>query len=213
MGRGTLYAPMYSMLKRLGKDEQWARYRGGWYDDAVTIGKYKVQMYEDDNDVDMTIWNPDRPCVVIVLDKKLDMTATMNVVNYDRRCTTDGDMKRGSGTVDMIHFAIETMKVHGAKRIHLTDESAIICENGKKVLLGLMYFLKYGMTWYEKYFGFYPIGDRVSDYEDAKKKRLTMDIAFLQKQSCEYFAEHQKELAKQVGLDGLPYIAWEKNLE
>jgi len=212
MSKAKLHSKMFVSLRALGRTEQVRRYTGGQYQDAVTIGDYKVEFDDDGRDFRALLWNPDRPCVVVSLDK-VDTIAVIDSIEYDSRCTISGHMQRGKETRDMIDFMIELLRAHGATRTQLTDKTTIRCKDGHTVKLGLMYFIKYGMTWYEKYFRFHPVGDEVTTYENAKQKRLLMDIPFLQRQSCEYFAVHEKELSKQVGLDRLPYISWEKTLE
>lgn len=200
---------MFVSLRALGRNEQVKRYTGGRYQDAETIGNYKVEFDDDEKDFRALLWNPDRPCVVVSLDK-VDKLGVIDSIEYDSGCTVNGHMQHGKETRDMIDFMIELLRAHGATRVQLTDKSTVQC--GHTVKLGLMHFIKYGMTWYEKYFGFRPVGNEVSTYEEAKRRRETMNIVFLQQQSCEYFAIHEKDLSAQVGLDRLPYISWEKTL-
>lgn len=202
---------MFVSLRALGRNEQVKRYTGGRYQDAETVGNYKVEFDDDEKDFRALLWNPDRPCVVVSLDK-VDKIGVIDSIEYDSRCTVNGHMQHGKETRDMIDFMIELLRGHGATRVQLTDKSTVQCKDGHSVNLGLMHFIKYGMTWYEKYFGFRPIGNEVSTYEEAKQRRGRMNISFLQEQSCEYFAIHEKESSAQVGLDRLPYISWEKTL-
>jgi hypothetical protein len=60
------HSSMMSSLYHLGRMRN---YRGGGYSDSTTIGKYKVQFDEDEYDLRVLIWNPDRPCLNIVLSK------------------------------------------------------------------------------------------------------------------------------------------------
>lgn len=195
---------MMSSLYHLGRMRN---YRGGGYSDSTTIGKYKVQFDEDEYDLRVLIWNPDRPCLNIVLSKD-DKIAVLDSIEYDPRCVVEGNMKRGTETRDMMNFAFQLMKENGATTVQLTDKSTVLC-NGKKIKLGLMYFFKYGKTWYETYFGFYPIKHQ-ERYEKAKEIQKTLN---LKDKPCEYFTDDVlQDLIDQTKFSFLTDISWEKKL-
>ena len=177
-------------LKSTGRDQQWLRYMvGKGYAESETVGEYKVDYDESDDQLRILIWNPTTPCMVMAIDKLGDKTASMDLVNFDPKCTLAGKMKRGDGTRNMIQFGIDLAKTKGATQLSLTDKSTIDCE-GLKIDLAGMYFLKYGMTWYEKYFGFKPAERFRKAYETAKDMRIQhLDIEKLKQQPCGYFTD------------------------
>ena len=195
---------MISSLYHLKRRDIWTKYGSG-YADSKTIGKYKVEFDDDGDDLRMFIWSKDRPCVVIALSKSLKV-AVLDGVYYSPECSIDGKMKRGEGTREMIQFALDMMRENGAESVELTDKSTVVC-NGKEIKLGLMYFFKYGQTWYEKYFGFKPINHK-EDYELAKKIQKTLN---LQDKPCDYFTPNViKDLIVKTGFTFLTDIAWRK---
>lgn len=201
---------LYRTFRRIGRGPS---YIGGGYDTSEQIGNYKVESYTDDSGQHFLIWNPNKPCVVMFIEKKTNV-AVFNTIEYSPRCTIDGDMKRGDGTRNMIEFAISIAKQHGAVKIELQDESMIECEeNGQKVKLGPFSFLRNGKTWYEKYFGFVPTSEYRDEYEHAKhlRKKL-LNIAFLQESPCTFFDRKMtNELLRKIELDFYDII-WEKIL-
>lgn len=208
---------MYPLLKYLGRDHRWNMYRptfkGGNYDSAEIIGKFRVEIDDSHPDYErIFILNPKRPCIEIDYDKH-DNYAALNTVEYDPKCTVDGQMKRGSGTKEMIEFALDLLKKKGVRKVQLMDNSTVIC-NGMRVSLKLMYFFKYGETWYEKHFGFKPTEEYVEEYENSKK--LRQENFYLDKipnAPCELFTpENLKKFVKRTEFEFHPGIVWEKVL-
>jgi hypothetical protein len=208
-----LYRTMYNVLRHLKRYERLKTYnpahKGGSYE---TIDNYKVEIVDDGNYEMIFIWSPIRPCIVVDLDKRNNYAA-LNTVEYDKGCTVDGKMKRGSGTKEMVKFTIDLLKKRGVKKVHLKDKSTIEC-NGKEVSLKLMYFLKNGETWYEKNFGFKPTSDDLDEYNLVKKNRKDLlDIDKLRNAPCELFTtENLKILTKKIGFSFHDSIVWEKIL-
>jgi hypothetical protein len=202
---------MHSALLRMGMTDRWARYRGGGYTDSHQVGPYKVEIADEGDDTRILLWNPVRPCVTMVIEKKR-REAVVDVVKYDPDCTSPEKMKRGSGTRAMIDFSLDLLRQQGVKIVQLSDASTIPC-NGININLELMYFLKYGQTWYEKYFGFHPTLKYIAEYEKLKQRRLELDTDFLGKQPCEYFTDDvlQEALLK-IGYNFLRNIVWEREL-
>lgn len=184
-----LHRVFMSQLKAMGRDEQWLRYMvGKGYDQSETIGQYKVDYDEDDTDIRILIWNPKTPCMIMAIDKH-DKSAAVHVVTYNAKCTVDGKMKRGDGTRRMIQFGLDLLKKKGATSVSIMDNSTIEC-NGQTIDLSAMYFLKHGMSWYEKYFGFQPAERFRTSYEKAKLMRTThLDTKILKEQSCDFFTD------------------------
>lgn len=173
-------------MMRMGKHEYCKKFRAGSYTDAQIIEDYKVEFVRQEDSLGILIWNPIEPCVHIVIHDK-DPVASLIWVGYDSKCTTQGNMPRGTGTQKMLSFALRLAKEHGATHIELMDDAKIDCGD-TKIDLSPMYFLQKGMTWYEAKFGFQPRDEFKVEYEEMKRNRATMlDISFLQSQPCAYF--------------------------
>lgn len=211
MSYAKLHRGMIRSLQTLDRRQQLGRYtgKGGRYEDSIQIGKYKVEFLEDEDDLRMILWNPQRPCIVSVIDKH-DTVAVIDDIEYSPRCTIDGKMARGEGTREMIQFMLDLLKKRGASRVHLSDKSTRIC-NGKTIRLGLMYFFKFGETWYEKYFGFKPTEQYRAKYEAIKQKRSM--LGDLSDMPCDYFTDDViDDLINKIGFGFFYNIEWEKEL-
>jgi hypothetical protein len=181
-----IHKKVSATMLRMGHYEYCKSFRAGSYADAQQIDDYKVEYARQEDSLSILIWNPKEPCVHIVLYDN-DSTASLIWVGYDSKCTVQGNMPRGTGTQTMIDFAFGLAKKHGATHIELMDDAKIICD-GKKIELAPMYFLQYGVTWYESKFGFQPNSDYISEYQRMKENRSqSLDIPFLRQQKCEYF--------------------------
>ena len=197
---------LYRTKHRIGRGPS---HFGGGYEATEVIGKYKVERYGDSKYEHFLVWNPNRPCIVMYIEKESNV-AVMNTVEYDAKCTIDGKMIRGDG---MIRFAIDMAKQAGATKMELQDEYTFFCEETRtKVKLGPFSFLRQGKTWYEKYFGFTPAPEFRDEYEEAKQRRKLLDINMLQSQPCTYFDRATTNaLLRTVELDFYS-IVWEKTL-
>jgi hypothetical protein len=204
MGRMAAHSGIYQTMYKLGLIKHWksSHMKGGSYLTATQIGPYKVEYVDEDTELQITFWNPDRPCVVAVLLKEMD-TAVLNIVQYDTRCTVDGRMEKG--TRDMITFAIRLLKEKGAKTIQLDDRSTVLCR-GKEIKLGPTYFFRTGETWYERYFRFQPIRNKEL-YLKAKEIQKTLGVSG---KECDYFTDDVVyDLAKKTGFDRVTDYGWE----
>jgi hypothetical protein len=206
MSKSKYHSSLISSLHHLGRIDMWKRYGSG-YAESKTIGNYKVEYDDDEEDLRMFIWSKERPCVVIVSSKSTNI-AVLDGIYYYPDCTIDGKMTRGDGTREMVRFALNLIKETGAKYVELTDKSIVMC-NGKKIKLGLMYFFKYGYTWYEYYFGFQPT-QYIEEYKHAKMIQKTLG---LHDKPCDYFTDTVLNDLKCIsGFTFLTDIAWRKKL-
>lgn len=189
--------------------DQWSRYMmGGGYTGAIKMGDYMVETQEDATDMRFLLWNPTRPCIAMVIDKR-DHIASIDSIEYSPTCTVDGKMKRGEGTRAMVDFALKLMKASGAERVQLSDNSSVMCE-GIKIRLGLMSFFRTGETWYEKHFGFYPEAKYAGQYANAKEIQKTLGLS---EKPCTYFTDDiLDELVVRTKLVFLSRVVWEKKL-
>jgi hypothetical protein len=210
----SAYSSMVGTLKTQDKFKSLCHHvtRGGRYEDAVTIGKYKVQYDRDNGNTRMLIWSPDMPCVSILIHS--DELATLDMLHYDRHCEVDGRMVKGNGTREMLKFAFNLLRKEGVKTIQLSDRSSVMCGR-QKIPLGFYYFLLHGKTWYERYFNFYPV-TYVKNYEKAKELREELlDIDVLKQQSCDFFTnERLEEIGKVIDFPPvtIPAMTWEAKL-
>lgn len=196
---------MTATLKHLGYNEWWSRYRGGSYDTAKQIGLYKVEIQEDNPYLDILIWNPKNPCVHLMIDMR-DKIAVLNSVGYNAQCTIHGRMKRGEDTRKMIEFAFGLAKKYGATKIQLTDKLTFECD-GKEVDLSMYSLFKYGKTWYENRFGFYPVGQRKEEFE-----RMRARIPHMDKQCSFFTPDNVNKLSSQYHMDVRQTVTFEKLL-
>lgn len=195
-------------IKNVGRTEVWGRYNGGGFNHSEIVDDYRIELNNEKKDLRMFIWSRTRPCMNIVLSKE-DNIAVMDGVYYNPGCTIDGHMIRGEGTRKMVNFAIKYIKSKGAKEILLSDNSDVPC-NGKTVRLGPMYFLKFGVTWYEKYFGFKPTEEYAKEYEMAKILQKQLN---LQDKPCDYFTNKVVDaIFNEIGMSFFYKIAWFKKL-
>lgn len=79
-------------------------------------------------------------------------------ITYDTLCNISKDMKRSSGTIDMIKTALTFLiRIFPKIRtVSFVDKSEIYCKNNAHVYLASYHFLKYGKTWYEDKFDAIP---------------------------------------------------------
>ena len=199
---------MYPTLKHMGYMDWWLSYRtkkGGSYTTAKTVGNYKVEIEDDERYPNIYIWNPKSPCVMIAIDKQ-DKIGVLNRLVYNPKCTIDGKMKRGEDTKKMIEFAFKVAKEYGVTKIQLTDKSTVDC-NGVEADLALYNLFKYGKTWYERTFQFYPVGSRKDTFESIRSKLPTLSYP------CDYFSrENSEKLYDTYNLDVLHAVIFEKIL-
>jgi hypothetical protein len=186
---------------------------GGGHTETRTIDGYKIDIIDDDEATKFVIKSNRIYCIEMSLYKD-DSIASFLAAMYDPGCTIDGKMVRGEGTRKMIQIGLDLLKEFGAKEVAMTDTSNIPCE-GKDIGLGAMYFLKHGMTWYEKYFGFKPAERHRESYENAKKMRKKLlDIKTLKDLPCSHFTDKfiQDNFAK-IGFTNFYIIQWIKQIQ
>ena len=208
MSINKYHSALKNSIINVGRIEMWGRFIGGGFKDAEIIGDYRVQFNDDGKDLRMFIWSKTRPCINVVMSKS-DSVAVMDGVYYNPGCTVSGQMLRGEGTRKMVDFAIKYIKSKGAKEIVLSDNSSVDC-NGTMIRLGPMYFLKFGVTWYEKYFGFKPTAEYYEQYEAAKNGQKLLN---LRDKPCDYFTNAVvDDLFLQLGMVYFYKIAWYKKV-
>jgi hypothetical protein len=86
---------------------------------------------------------------------KEDPDPNLDGVSFDKSCTVDDDLTRGSGTVLMLKAAIKALYIlyPGTQNIRLKDTSFVTCEDNVHMKLALMHIVKRRRTWYQDKFG------------------------------------------------------------
>ena len=209
-----LHQRFLAQIHRLGRTNHWMKHAmmGGGETQTRIIDGYKVEITEDNEAIKFLIKSQRVHCIEMSVYKD-DNIASFLTAMYDAGCTIDGNMVRGTGTRKMIQIGLDLLKEYGATQVVMTDTSNIPCD-GKDIDLGAMYFLKHGMTWYEKYFGFKPAERHRESYEDAKKMRKKhLDIAKLKDLPCSHFTDEfiRREFAR-IGFTNFYIIEWTKSL-
>jgi hypothetical protein len=200
-------------LQRMYRKSYPLVYRGAGIENAKRVGKYNIETTLFQDGLRMMFWSTDRlHCVDYVIDKE-DNTASIQAFSYHNTCTVDGKMKHGKDTRDMINFSFKYAKKLGVTKVYLSDTSNIQC-NGTSIGLAPMYFLKFGQTWYEKYFGFEPVVKNSKEYKEAKQKRLNLPYLHqLEQAPCDAFTyENTKEILKYLGIGTFHNYEWVKKL-
>ncbi len=200
-------------LRKLHRKDYPLVYRGAGIENAKHIGKYSIETDISNDQIRLMFWSTDRlKCVDYVIDKE-DNTASIQSLSYRNTCTVDGRMAHGKDMRDMINFSFKQVKKLGVKTVYLSDTSNIKC-NGKPIGLAAMYFLKFGQTWYEKYFGFKPSGKDAENYEAAKEKRLQIpNLQQLEAAPCDAFEyEPATDILRNIGLKRFHIFEWVKKL-
>lgn len=90
-------------------------------------------------------------------------TAYLEGITYRATCTTDGDMEKGTGTVNMLWSAIKLLKVlfPAVKSTTLKDTSRTSCALGTSISLLHSYLARHSATWYQVHFGAKPCDPNV----------------------------------------------------
>lgn len=207
---------MIRTLMAMKKQDKIDRYtyirRGGGPSDSIVMDKYRVEIYDDH----IYIWSDEKPCIHILLDEH-DKTAVLERLKYDASCTIRGNMKRGTGTKEMLEFAFQLAKERGMTAIELTDKTSVPCEEtGEDIALGPFQFIQKGRTWYES-MGFVPSYPKmyVDAYLEAKQRRKeVLDVQFLEQQDCRYLTNQRVYdiMVKDLQFGGFYNIVWRKEL-
>lgn len=209
-----LHQQFLAQLHRLGRTNHWMKHTmiGGGDTETRIIDGYKVEITNDDEATKFLIKSQRVHCIEMSLYKD-DTVASFLTAMYDAGCKLDGKMVRGESTRKMIQIGLDLLKEYGATKAVMTDTSNIPCE-GKDIDLGAMYFLKYGMTWYEKYFGFKPAERHRESYEKAKQmRRKYLDVAKLKDLPCSDFTDtFISKMFAQIGFTNFYIIEWTKPL-
>lgn len=93
-------------------------------------------------------------------------------VYYDSACSLDGNFEKSIDTKNIIHLFLAIIKKNfkHVQKIKLMDASFKECNNGSKVSLSNMLFVRRGLTWYQQHFKAYIDPDYLKKYDDAVKR-------------------------------------------
>lgn len=97
---------------------------------------------------------PQGPCMELSYDLRKPKRINLESLVYDARCSTDGKLQKGGGTLEMVNsiFAICKREMPEAERIFFKDVSDFDCQ-GERIILANYSLLIHGYTWYERHFG------------------------------------------------------------
>lgn len=204
------HSAMKNSLFRMERNDMATMYKiGGGHKESKRVGKYMVEIQDNESDYIIYFWSlEDKPCLTISVDKH-DRTATIDQAEYRSTCTIDGRMERGDGTKEMIRFALDFLKKNGVVSVDLQDKSTVKCGD-VEARLGVMYFFKYGCTWYEKHFGFKPTPEHTASYEYIKEIRKNIpELEELKKKDCSFYDKLKTtKLLEKYGLKIWRNFAW-----
>ena len=97
--------------------------------------------------------NQEGPCMELSYDLNIPAAIQLENMMYGKRCSVDGELQKGTGTVEMLRSMITicNLLMPSAKRMYFKDVSDSPC-NDRRMLLAHYSLLLYGQTWYERHF-------------------------------------------------------------
>lgn len=118
--------------------------------------RFRTALTKDEEEIFFMIDKNNR-CFILKIDLEYPGLAILEGFENEPKCSVQKLPKDGGGTI-MMYFLLNYVKrfLPDIKKIELTDNSYVLCDNDKINLSGL-YILISGMTWYGK-FGFLPEG-------------------------------------------------------
>lgn len=173
-------------LRILDKVEAATWYKiGGGPREKLRIGKYIVNMQDNDLYYHMTFCsNDNKPYLVAVIDRT-DMSAIIDQNEYYRSCK-DGL----EDDIELVKIAIDIIKTHKIQYIDLVDRIYIKCED-IHISFDTFHFLNHGCTWYEKHFGFKPqTQEWIDEYDIIKEtyKNISVEeLAEYKNRDCKFY--------------------------
>ena len=127
-------------------------------DGGEIYGKdYKFDFREDYNNItntkDIFVGNK-KECILINIEKNNNKVAHIQTFNYFEKCDLYKKLPRISGTRILMKTALQYICLKkGIKKVTITDK-AVFIQNGEKISFFILYFFKYGESYYQKNFGF-----------------------------------------------------------
>jgi len=126
-------------------------------------GKNSFDIKEDENENEIRIFVGDKHfCFFGRIDKYQDDTVIINDFKYYNDCNTIKKFEKGKGMKRLMKTMIRYIKDNypKIKKIELSDEATLLCESNIDnrlyiIYLHRLYFLKYGMGYYQYNFGFH----------------------------------------------------------
>lgn len=132
--------------------------------------------------------DPEGPCVTFTI-PHIGKDASLDHAMYDAKCTEEGPMQKGAGTVLMLHTACSLVfhRYSHIQRIVFNDVSEILPEG---IPLYHLSMLKHGKTWYQQHLGATP--------RTSTRQALTQWHTVLAKpiRECMTFATFQKRVVR-----------------
>ncbi len=135
--------------------------------------------FSGNTNISLLIGSIKRGCIEMNI-KPTQQLAHCSHLEYNEKCSMNGLLKRGQGTIDMLNtifsFAKNSYYPKELQSITLEDDSYIYNNFGKKVYLYWAYYLTNGKTWYETHFNAIPYTNAETNLYLENKTKLNMPI-------------------------------------
>jgi hypothetical protein len=166
--------------------------------------------------------NHEGPCIEFTYDTKKPSILKLDNLEYRSECSANKELLRGQGTINMTKSILLLLcsQFSDIKRITLNDVAVIECGKRKLPLI-YMYLLKYGVTWYQKYFQAKCVNKELAKRIEQVNDELAGNVPklfsfkntentwfeFFQKQDCDFFIDNMNELKRYIKAP-LMYSEW-----
>lgn len=166
-------------------------------------GHYTFRLHESTLDNTITqlsnLSTTDDDCITVLIDKS-QKVAILHNISYYNNCAIEGLKKPGGGSILLrfiINYLINNQDKYSIKRIVLTDNSYLQCNNcDDTVKLAQLRMITHGHTWYMKY-GFLPY--------DANKKVIDRNLIKAVK--------YNNQKIKKIKITNIPILKISKNIK
>jgi len=117
---------------------------------------------EDDDEYIINIGGLKNTCIVIQVPYRNNQAIILDI-SYHEKCCLKDLLKKNKDMIELIKCSL-MFTLHNFTHITsfiLSDNSYIECNNGIRISLADLYYLKYKKTWYEKIFNAFPQNEEI----------------------------------------------------
>jgi len=148
----------------------------------LLVGKksLKLTKYESEQVIHLYIGGHDLYCIYILLNKSSDISvigrkssdALLSNISYNIHCSLEDNFLRGQDTTMILKLAISYIKRHYpyVKTLLFNDASFRTCDNGARIPLSEMSYIRTGETWYQTHFYAYLDSDDKLNFDEKQRK-------------------------------------------